>query len=66
MAFEQSHGKARPTLPRASDLEPAEAAPKPREGRTPGGHFAAGNRIGIGARWKATLKDCRPSILTLR
>jgi hypothetical protein len=56
MTFERSHGKARPTLPRASDLHPGDAGPKPREGRTPGGHFAAGNRLGVGARWKATLK----------
>ncbi len=56
MTFERSHGKARPTLPRASDLTASEADKKPREGRTPGGHFAAGNRLGIGARWKATLK----------
>lgn len=56
MAFERSHGKARPTLVRSSDLQTGEAEVKPREGRTDGGHFAAGNRIGIGARWKATLK----------
>jgi hypothetical protein len=56
MAFERSHGKHRPTLPRASDLQTVEAAEKPRQGRTPGGHFAVGNRLGIGARWKATLK----------
>lgn len=54
--MERSHGKMRPALPRASDLQPVEADAKPPQGRTPGGHFAAGNRIGIGARWKATLK----------
>jgi hypothetical protein len=56
MTFERSHGKPRPTLPRASDLRPAEAEAKPPQGRTTGGHFAAGNRLGVGARWKATLK----------
>jgi hypothetical protein len=56
MTIERSHGKARPALVRASDLTSPEAVAKPRTGRTPGGHFAAGNRIGIGARWKATLK----------
>jgi hypothetical protein len=56
MALETSHGKVRPTLPRASDLQTAEADAKPPQGRTSGGHFAAGNRLGIGARWKATLK----------
>jgi hypothetical protein len=53
---ERSHGKMRPALTRASDLQPAEADAKPPQGRTQGGHFAAGNRIGVGARWKATLK----------
>lgn len=56
MTIERSHGKARPILPRSSDLTPPEAVTKPPQGRTPGGHFAAGNRLGIGARWKATLK----------
>jgi hypothetical protein len=56
MTIERSHGKARPGLPRASDLAPVEAEAKPPQGRTAGGHFAAGNRLGVGARWKATLK----------
>jgi hypothetical protein len=56
MTIESSHGKARPSLVRASDLVPPKADANPPQGRTPGGHFAAGNRIGIGARWKATLK----------
>ena len=56
MTIERSHGKARPTLPRASDLQPVEPADNPPQGRTAGGHFAAGNRVGIGARWKSTLK----------
>lgn len=56
MTIETSHGKARPTLPRASDLTPVESVDKPRQGRTRGGHFAAGNRLGVGARWKNTLK----------
>jgi len=56
MTIEQSKGKARPTLPRASDLQTPEAVRKPSAGRGEAGRFAAGNRIGIGARWKATLK----------
>lgn len=56
MTIERSHGKARPTLPRASDLTPPEAARNPTAGRGAAGRFAAGNRIGLGARWKATLK----------
>lgn len=63
--IEQSHGKARPMLPRASDLQTPAAgdgeagpkpAPNPTDGRGAAGRFAPGNRIGLGARWKATLK----------
>ncbi len=56
MTFERSHGKSRPTLPRSSDLAPVETDRDPRQGRTAGGHFAAGNRVGVGARWKASIK----------
>src|ERR1700690_993106 len=56
MAFEQSHGKARPTLPRASDLESSESARKPPSGRGPGGHFAPGNRLSLGARFTNTIR----------
>lgn len=56
MTIEQSHGKARPTLPRSSDLQAVQAERNPREGRTQAGHFAAGNRLGVGARWKASIK----------
>lgn len=52
MTIERSHGKARPTLPRASDLGPRVAEVKPTVGRGPGGLFAAGNRIGVEARSK--------------
>ncbi len=56
MTIEQSHGKARPTLPRASDLRPAEPDTKPIDARGAHGHFAAGNRTGLGARFVATIK----------
>lgn len=56
MTIEHSHGKARPTLPRASDLRLVQAERNPTEGRTGAGHFAPGNRHGVGARWKATIK----------
>ena len=56
MTVERSHGKARPTLVRADDLKATDAAPKPREGRTAGGHFAAGNPIGRGARFTHTIR----------
>lgn len=56
MTFERSHGKARPSLVRASDLSPTEAAPKPTDGRTRDGRFAAGNRTGLAARFTATVR----------
>lgn len=56
MTIEQSHGRARPTLPRSSELATPDTARDPRQGRTAGGHFAAGNRVGLGARWKASVK----------
>jgi hypothetical protein len=56
MALERSHGKVRPTLPRASDLTPSEAAEKPTAQRDEHGHFAAGNRTGVGARFANQLK----------
>lgn len=54
--IEQSHGKARPVLPRSSDLRPVEAEEKPSADRAPHGHFAAGNRLGLGARFTHTIK----------
>lgn len=56
MSIEQSHGKARPTLPRSSDLEPVETVADPSEGRAPGGRFAPGNRLAEGQRWKASIR----------
>jgi hypothetical protein len=56
VTIESSHGKARPTLPRSSDLRVVEAAEKPTGERTAGGRFAPGNPIGQGARWKASIK----------
>lgn len=56
MAFERSHGKARPALVRGSDLRPADSDAKPTDARGPGGRFAAGNRASVGARFTATIK----------
>lgn len=56
MPIERSHGKARPTLPRGSDLQPPETDAKPTDARDAHGHFAAGNRSGLAARFKATVK----------
>jgi hypothetical protein len=54
--IEQSHGKARPTLVRASDLTAADTAPKPTDARTADGRFAAGNRAALAARFTATIR----------
>jgi hypothetical protein len=56
MAFEKSHGKARPALPRASDLRPVDTVEKPTDARTPDGRFAAGNRSAVAARFTATIR----------
>lgn len=55
---ERSKGKMRPSLVRASDLQapPPEAGDKPTDERAAHGHFAAGNRSGIAARFTATVK----------
>jgi hypothetical protein len=56
MTIEQSHGRARPTLPRSSDLRVVQSERNPTDGRAAGGRFAPGNRISEGARWKASVK----------
>jgi hypothetical protein len=56
VTIESSHGKARPTLPRSSDLRVVETAPTPTEGRDPGGRFGAGNQIASGSRWRASIR----------
>ena len=52
MSFEQSHGRARPTLPRSKDLAttvPASDRPRQRDAQ---GRFSAGNGVGFGRHWK--------------
>jgi hypothetical protein len=56
VTIEKSHGKARPTLPRASDLVRIESDGHRTDGRDPLGRFAGGNRLSIGHGLKATLK----------
>lgn len=56
MAIEHSHGKARPALVRASDLQPVESGTKPPDGRTGDGRFAPGNRASVGNRFKRTIR----------
>ncbi len=56
---EFSKGKMRPSLVRSSDLRPApETDAKPTEGRDVHGHFAAGNRTAVGARFTHTTRKC--------
>jgi hypothetical protein len=54
--IERSHGKARPALTRASDLQPSESDGNRTDLRTPDGRFAAGNRASLGARFTATIR----------
>jgi hypothetical protein len=56
MPIEQSHGRARPTLPRASDLQPIETEREPTAGRGPGGRFAPGNRVAVRQGEKAAVR----------
>lgn len=53
---ERCKGKMRPSLPRSSDARPADPAAKPSDERAAHGHFAAGNRTGLAARFTATVK----------
>lgn len=56
MTIEQSHGKARPTLPRASDLVPVTRTERERTGqRDARGRFAPGNSTATGRGWKAAM-----------
>ena len=61
MTIERSHGKARPTLPRPSDLadqDPVTAADAVRERsaqRDASGRFASGNVVGRGRGWKRAI-----------
>lgn len=56
MTIEKSHGKARPSLPRSSDLSLVVTASNPTAGRDEAGRFVPGNGVSKGARWKASLK----------
>lgn len=52
MTIETSHGKARPTLPRASDLTAPDPAPDRTAGRDASGRFTSGNPWAPGAKWR--------------
>lgn len=60
MTIEQSHGKARPTLPRSSDLEPIRTERERDADRQPGGRWAHGNKGATGRAWKAAIKAGLP------
>lgn len=53
---ERSKGKMRPSLVRSSDLQAPVTDAKPTDGRDAHGHFAAGNRSAVDARFTATIK----------
>jgi hypothetical protein len=56
MALEQSHGKARPTLPRSGELAAVPDADGERCGqRDEHGRFATGNIVGRGRGWKRAI-----------
>lgn len=56
MAIEQSHGKARPTLPRASDLQAVPAVPERARNHDERGRAAPGNTLARGRGWKTALR----------
>lgn len=56
MSIEQSHGKARPGLPRSGDLATPKAEDKRNGKRGPGGRFAPGNDIGRGRGWRNLIR----------
>jgi hypothetical protein len=55
MAIERSKGKARPALPRSSDLAVPQPPLDPRQGRDANGRFSPGNRTARGRGWKRAL-----------
>lgn len=55
MTIEQSHGKARPTLPRLSDVNPGTVPERAGE-RDDGGRFAVGNAAARGRGWKRAVR----------
>jgi len=58
VTIEQSHGAARPTLPRSSDLTTVpEPVVSPSAGRGPDGRFAAANPWAAGAKWRSLIAE---------
>jgi hypothetical protein len=54
--IEKSHGKARPTLPRSSDLRDLPTARERSADRQADGRFAVGNTQARGRGWKASIR----------
>jgi hypothetical protein len=57
MSIEQSHGAARATLPRSSDLTEAGAGRDRTEGRDPQGRFTSRNPWAPGTKWRALIAE---------
>jgi hypothetical protein len=55
MTIERSHGRARPTLPRSSDLTEPLTVGEPSDSRASDGRFAAGNQLATGRGWKHSI-----------
>jgi hypothetical protein len=55
VSIEHSHGRARPTLPRSSDLPVEVPGRDPAPNRDAQGRFKSGNGIGYGRHWKRTI-----------
>lgn len=54
--IERSHGKARPTLPRSSDLQTVPTVADPVRSRDERGRASAGNDLARGRGWKQALR----------
>jgi hypothetical protein len=59
VTIEASHGKARPTMLRSSDLTEATER-DPSVDRVEAGRFAPGNRIAVGRGWKEGVRKLLP------
>lgn len=56
MTIEKSHDKARPSLPRSSDLAAVPAVDERPRQRDSNGRWTAGNAGGIGRGWRAAIR----------
>jgi hypothetical protein len=56
MSIEKSHGKARPTLPRSSDLQPVGTVGDRHRGRDERGRVTTGNTLARDRGWRASIR----------